>query len=79
MVIADTLQPARFFTPESAAPMYDLHYSGKSPAVIDTEISKGEWADEVKSHPEVFSGDGSNFRCWDFAPGDVSVSSSFIY
>ncbi|KAJ7909487.1 hypothetical protein B0H13DRAFT_2014119 [Mycena leptocephala] len=61
-------------SPESAAPMYDLHYSGKSPAVIDTEISKGEWADEVKSHPEVFSGDGSNFRCWDFAPGDVSDS-----
>ncbi|KAF7340320.1 Cupin-2 domain-containing protein [Mycena venus] len=67
-LIADTVQPARYFTPESTSPMYGLHYTGESPAVIDAEISKGEWVDEIKDHPEVFSG-GSNFRSWDFAPG----------
>ncbi|KAJ7250113.1 hypothetical protein B0H12DRAFT_1120828 [Mycena haematopus] len=71
-VIADIVQPPRLFTPESVSPMYDLHFTGESPAVIDTEISNGEWVDEIKSHPEVFSGSGSNFRCWDFAPGQVS-------
>ncbi|KAF7340319.1 Cupin-2 domain-containing protein [Mycena venus] len=71
-VIADTVQPARYFTPESISPVYDLHYTGESPAVIDAEISKGEWVDEVKDHTEVFSGNGSNFRCLDLAPGSVS-------
>jgi hypothetical protein len=54
--------------------MYDLYHSGESPAVIDTEITKGEWVDEAKLHPEIFSGDGSQLRCWDFAPGHVGVS-----
>ncbi|KAF8188268.1 hypothetical protein K438DRAFT_1594452 [Mycena galopus ATCC 62051] len=71
-VITDAIQPNRFFTPGSATPMYDLHHAGESPAVIDTEISQGKWVDEIKSHPEVFSGSGSNFRCWDFAPGEMS-------
>ncbi|KAJ7885781.1 hypothetical protein B0H14DRAFT_2699030 [Mycena olivaceomarginata] len=74
-VIADTVQPTRFVapqTPESLVPLYDLHYAAEAPAVIDTEISKGEWVDEIKAHPEVFHGSGSNFRCWEFAPGMVS-------
>ncbi|KAJ7474087.1 hypothetical protein FB451DRAFT_284248 [Mycena latifolia] len=71
-VLADTAQPARFWTPESITPMYDLHYTGESPAVIDTEISKGKWVDEITLHPELFSGGGSNFRCVEMAPGDVS-------
>lgn len=71
-VLQDTVQPGRFYTPDSIAPLYDLHYTGESPAVIDTEISKGKWEDEIKEHPEVATA-GSNFRCWDFAPGEVSV------
>ncbi|KAJ7649518.1 hypothetical protein DFH06DRAFT_996407, partial [Mycena polygramma] len=39
---------------------------------LDTPISKGVWVDEITSHPEVFSGTGSHFRCWDFAPGTVT-------
>ncbi|KAJ6569275.1 hypothetical protein B0H19DRAFT_1232162 [Mycena capillaripes] len=71
-VITDQVQTPRFFTPERVAPMYDLHYTGESPAVIDKELSKGKWVDEITSHPDVFSGKGSNFRCWDFSPGEVS-------
>ncbi|KAJ7671853.1 hypothetical protein B0H17DRAFT_1162069 [Mycena rosella] len=69
-VIADTAQQARLAT--SVNPVYDLHYTGESPAVIDTEISKGKWVDEVTQHPELVSGSGSTFRCWDLPPGDVS-------
>ncbi|KAJ6509095.1 hypothetical protein DFH09DRAFT_999954 [Mycena vulgaris] len=72
IVLADTALPARFYTPESVAPMYDLHYTGESPAVIDTEIVTGNWVDEITQHPEITSAGGSTFRCWDFAPGDVS-------
>ncbi|KAJ7474265.1 hypothetical protein FB451DRAFT_286262 [Mycena latifolia] len=71
-VLSDTSQPPRFFAPESVAPMYDLHYTGESPAIIDTEISQGKWVDEVTQHPELVSGSGSTFRCWDMAPGDVT-------
>ncbi|KAJ7649511.1 hypothetical protein DFH06DRAFT_1331875 [Mycena polygramma] len=69
-VLVDVVQPTRYFRPET--PMYDLYHSNESPAVVDTEISKGEWIDEITSHPEVFSGNGSNFRCWDLCPGEVT-------
>ncbi|KAJ6569277.1 hypothetical protein B0H19DRAFT_1135006 [Mycena capillaripes] len=71
-VIADTVQPHRFVRPGSINSVYDLHYSGESPAVIDTELTKGKLEDEIPAHPGTFSGKGSNFRCFDFAPGHVS-------
>jgi hypothetical protein len=78
-VLADNTQPARFWTPESVAPMYDLHYTAEAPAVIDSEITTGKWVDEIMQHPELVSGSGSTFRCWDFAPGDVSVRLLITY
>ncbi|KAJ7088415.1 hypothetical protein B0H15DRAFT_841245 [Mycena belliarum] len=71
-VLADTALPQRFWTPQSIAPVYDIHYTGEAPAVIDTEISKGKWVDEIVHHPELTSAGGSTFRCWDFAPGQIS-------
>ncbi|KAJ7140555.1 hypothetical protein C8R43DRAFT_1089211 [Mycena crocata] len=41
--------------------VYDLHYTGEAPAAIDAEIKT------------LVSPDGSSFRCWDLAPGEVSV------
>ncbi|KAJ7716216.1 hypothetical protein DFH07DRAFT_862359 [Mycena maculata] len=71
-VLMDKVQPARFYTPESVAPLYDLHYTSEFPAEIDTEISKGKWVDEIEEHPTIASDIGSTFRCWDMCPGDVS-------
>ncbi|KAJ7700289.1 hypothetical protein B0H16DRAFT_1642825 [Mycena metata] len=72
-VIADTIELARpWGDPESIPRVHDLHYTEGSPAVIDAEITKGEWVDEIKLHPELVSGMGSTFRCWDMPPGDVT-------
>ncbi|KAJ6459608.1 hypothetical protein C8R45DRAFT_1030531 [Mycena sanguinolenta] len=71
-VIADAVQTPRFNSANSPSRIFDLHYAGESPAVIDTEVSTGEWADEIVSHPEIFTGHGSNFRCRDVAPGEAS-------
>ncbi|KAJ7087045.1 hypothetical protein C8R43DRAFT_1115315 [Mycena crocata] len=71
-VLADTAQPDRFWTPESKNPVYDLHRTNESPAVMDTELTQGKWVDEVTLQPELTSAGGSTFRCWTFAPGDVS-------
>ncbi|KAJ7686996.1 hypothetical protein B0H17DRAFT_845166, partial [Mycena rosella] len=68
-VIADTTQQAWLATPVN--PVYNLHYTGESPAVIDNETSKGKWVDEVTQHPELVSGSRSTFRCLDVPPGDV--------
>nr|GAT47299.1 predicted protein [Mycena chlorophos] len=33
----------------------------------------GKWKDEIQDHPEVPPAlNASSFRCWDFAPGDVT-------
>ncbi|KAK7064948.1 cupin-2 domain-containing protein [Favolaschia claudopus] len=72
-VLADAPQPPRFFVPSEKSPMYDIHHASESPAVIDSEITQGKWVDESLSHPELFGGNGSNWRCWDMAPGQVTV------
>lgn len=72
-IIADTVQPATTASPECVR-KYDLHYTGESPAVIDTEVSQGKWVDEIADHPELTpSENGSIFRAVDFGPGAVSV------
>ncbi|KAJ6614935.1 hypothetical protein B0H10DRAFT_1946212 [Mycena sp. CBHHK59/15] len=71
-VIADSALPARFWTPESVNPVYEVHYTGESPAVIDSEISTGKWTDEITLHLNLVSPGGSTFRCWEFEPGAVS-------
>ncbi|KAJ7159486.1 hypothetical protein C8R46DRAFT_1001742 [Mycena filopes] len=71
-VIADNVEPARPFGNETVQRVHDLHYTARSPPVIDTEISEGKWVDEIKTHPELVSTMGSTFRCWDLPPGDVS-------
>ncbi|KAJ7020219.1 hypothetical protein C8F04DRAFT_1048508 [Mycena alexandri] len=71
-VIADTVELARPWGNETVHRVHDLHYTEGSPAIIDTEIAKGKWVDEIKMHPELVSGMGSTFRCWDVPPGDVS-------
>ncbi|KAF7367646.1 hypothetical protein MSAN_00828200 [Mycena sanguinolenta] len=69
---AHTVQAPRFNPVNSPSRIFDLHYSGEAPAVVDAEVSTGQWVDEIVSHPEVFSGHGSNFRCRDVAPGEAS-------
>ncbi|KAJ7259674.1 hypothetical protein C8J57DRAFT_1338937 [Mycena rebaudengoi] len=72
-VLADTVLPPRFWTPESIAPTYDIHYTGESPANNDSEIrAGGKWVDEVAEQKDLVSKDGATFRSWDFAPGSVT-------
>jgi hypothetical protein len=72
-IISDTIQPPTLWSPESVNAKYDLHYTGESPAVIDTEVSQGKWVDEIAQHPELISENGSTFRAFNFSPGSVSV------
>ncbi|KAJ7259698.1 hypothetical protein C8J57DRAFT_1638735 [Mycena rebaudengoi] len=71
-IISDTIQPPTLWSPESVNAKYDLHYTGESPAVIDTEVSQGKWVDEIAQHPELISENGSTFRAFNFSPGSVS-------
>ncbi|KAJ7433436.1 hypothetical protein B0H11DRAFT_2121781 [Mycena galericulata] len=72
-VLDDTVQSPQFWSPEGVSPIYDLHYTSESPAVIDTEVTTGKWVDEIQAHPkEIASPNGSTFRSVDFAPGQVS-------
>ncbi|KAJ6569347.1 hypothetical protein B0H19DRAFT_1373544 [Mycena capillaripes] len=71
-VVADTVQPATFWSPKSTSPIYDLCRTGESPAVIDSEITEGKWVDEIAQNPEHVSKDGSVFRVFEFSPGTVS-------
>ncbi|KAJ7439099.1 hypothetical protein FB451DRAFT_1415902 [Mycena latifolia] len=63
--LSDTVSPCAFL-------VYDLHYTGESRAVIDSELSTGKWIDEITLHPELFSAGGATFRCLYFAPGDAT-------
>ncbi|KAJ7139254.1 hypothetical protein C8R44DRAFT_693698 [Mycena epipterygia] len=71
-VVADTIQPPTFWSPESISPIYDLCRTGESPAAIDSELAEGEWVDEIAQNPEHVSKDGSVFRVFEFSPGTVS-------
>jgi hypothetical protein len=79
-VLADTVLPPRFWTPESIAPTYDIHYTGESPANNDSEIrAGGKWVDEVAEQKDLVSKDGATFRSWDFAPGSVTVCGCTLF
>ncbi|KAF7340311.1 Cupin-2 domain-containing protein [Mycena venus] len=71
-VVADTVQPPTFWSPKSISPIYDLCHTSEAPAVIDSEITKGEWVDEIAQNKEHVSNEGSVFRVFEFAPGTVS-------
>ncbi|KAJ7088200.1 hypothetical protein C8R43DRAFT_1050810 [Mycena crocata] len=71
-VIADTIQPPTFWSPERVNPKFDLFYTGTTPAAIDSEVAEGKWVDEIADHPELFSVNGSTFRAFEFSPGSVS-------
>ncbi|KAJ6474473.1 hypothetical protein C8R47DRAFT_710031 [Mycena vitilis] len=73
-VVADTVQPPTFWSPQSISPIYDLCRTGESPAVIDSEIKSedGKWVDEIAQNPEHVSKEGSVFRVFEFSPGTVS-------
>ncbi|KAK7008091.1 cupin-2 domain-containing protein [Favolaschia claudopus] len=58
-VVADTVQPPTFWSPQSISPVYDLCHTSESPAVIDSEIREGNM-------------NGSVFRVFEFSPGTVS-------
>ncbi|KAJ7152573.1 hypothetical protein C8R46DRAFT_1197717 [Mycena filopes] len=53
-VIADNVEPARPLVTRQSS-VYTICITARSPAVIDTEISKGKWVDEIKTHPELVS------------------------
>lgn len=78
-VVADTIQPPTFWSPESISPIYDLCRTGESPAAIDSEIPEGKWVDEIAQNPEHVSKDGSVFRVFEFSPGTVSVCRCSFY
>ncbi|KAJ7223289.1 hypothetical protein GGX14DRAFT_427306 [Mycena pura] len=71
--LVDAVQPAQF-RPGDPSPFYDLHYTGESPARIDSEIAHGRWVDEIQAHPhpELCGPHGSTFRCCELAPGEVT-------
>ncbi|KAJ7474324.1 hypothetical protein FB451DRAFT_1035118 [Mycena latifolia] len=71
-VVADTVQPPTFWSPESISPIYDLCRTSESPARIDSEITGGTWIDEITQNPEHVSKDGSVFRVFEFSPGTIS-------
>ncbi|KAJ6620145.1 cupin 2 conserved barrel domain protein [Mycena sp. CBHHK59/15] len=71
-VVADTVQPPTFWSPKSISHIYDLCRTGESPAVIDSEITNGQWVDEIMQNPEHVSKGGSVFRVFEFAPRTVS-------
>ncbi|KAK7064932.1 cupin-2 domain-containing protein [Favolaschia claudopus] len=71
-VVADTVQPPTFWSPQSISPIYDLCHTSESPAVIDSEIREGKWADEIATNTEHVSRNGSVFRVFEFSPGTVS-------
>ncbi|KAJ7649541.1 hypothetical protein DFH06DRAFT_1331904 [Mycena polygramma] len=72
-VVADTVQPPKSFSPESASSMYDLYRTSESPAVIDSEVTEeGKWVDEIAQNAEHVSKDGSTLRAFDLEPNSVS-------
>ncbi|KAJ7649512.1 hypothetical protein DFH06DRAFT_554715 [Mycena polygramma] len=71
-IVADTVQPPTSWPFESPNAKFDLHYTGSSPAVIDSEITQGKWVDDITAHSEVISENGSMFRACEFSPGSVS-------
>ncbi|KAJ7022988.1 hypothetical protein C8F04DRAFT_1136373 [Mycena alexandri] len=71
-VVADTIQPPTFWSPQSISPIYDVCRTGESPAVNDSEILQGKWVDEVAQNGEHVSKEGSVFRVFEFSPGTVS-------
>ncbi|KAJ7087042.1 hypothetical protein C8R43DRAFT_908988 [Mycena crocata] len=71
-VVADTVQPPTFWSPESTSPIYDLCRTGGSPPAIDSELTQGKWLDEIVQNPEHVSKEGSVFRVFEFSPGTVS-------
>jgi hypothetical protein len=68
-----------YWVPGSVNPAYNFYCTTEAPAVIDTELSKGVWVDEIAGHPGLVSTNGSTFRSFDFAPGTISVCFVFNY
>ncbi|KAF7318768.1 Cupin-2 domain-containing protein [Mycena chlorophos] len=77
-ILEDALQPATSWGGfDTANPKYDLHYTGRVPALVDSELSSkdgyGRWVDEMKAHSsDVYAKEGALFRVSDFAPGSTT-------
>jgi len=70
-VIRDEIQPPQYWRP-GGAPVFDLAYTETVPAKMDSEITEGEFVDEIALHnKELVSKNGSAFRVFDHAPGQV--------
>jgi len=72
IVLQDTIQEPHYWTPGSNDAMYDLCRTEESPASIDSELSQGQWIDEITRNPDHVSQNGSVFRAFDFAPDTVT-------
>jgi hypothetical protein len=75
IVLQDTIQEPHYWTPGSNNAIHDLCRTEESPASIDSELSRGQWIDEITRNPDHVSQNGSVFRAFDFAPDTVTVRS----
>ncbi|KAI0077179.1 hypothetical protein K474DRAFT_1582155, partial [Panus rudis PR-1116 ss-1] len=71
VVIRDEPIKPIYWTPTDLCPSYDIYRTNEHPAVVDTELTQGEWVDDIAQDPTVFSENGSTFRSIDTPPGNV--------
>ncbi|KAF5370307.1 hypothetical protein D9758_006888 [Tetrapyrgos nigripes] len=70
-VIRDEVQPPQFWSPGSINAIYDIGRTETIPANIDSEITTGEFIDEIATSKGHVGSTGAVFRSFDFAPGAV--------
>jgi len=72
IILRDEVQKPKYWPPGNKNPLHELYFTTESPAIIDTELSQGEWIDEITRNQDFIIKNGSKFISFDLAPGFAS-------
>ncbi|KAI0075310.1 hypothetical protein K474DRAFT_1429548 [Panus rudis PR-1116 ss-1] len=68
-ILRDETTPALRWFPDKPTTIYDFYRTNEHPAKLDSELTQGEWVDEIAKDHSLVSTNGSTFRSIDYPPG----------